>query len=386
MFSRGEHSVKTFESARCAMREYRRWTIRLGEWRQTEFRLHAATLVLALLGYAAAWAASPDNGLALFAIGLGTWLLALLGHELGHLYALDHYSGFLKDYTLTPLGNLGEPELRREPQGEFSYALAGSAINFIMGFAAVVVLSLLGHSALELFLSPLQPAGLIQGSWGIVALKLFCWWNGVLLINLFPALPLDGGHALCAVLTPVFTRRGALAIVTRSMVLTAAGLFALALLLPSADEGPVPSWLALALFAVALLFEAFHYWPASADCAVRWPWGAAGNSAPRFTPEDDYISREAGSPGVMDDAAIEAAVEHDLAIYNASRLENEDEDEEFIPFVEEAPVVPPRNDDARLDEVLTRVNALGMAGLSPADREFLQQASRRLRARAGHSR
>ena len=88
----------------------------------------------------------------------------------------------------------------------------------------------------------------------LVGLRLACWINCLLLLNLFPAYPLDGGHALAAVLRPVFGPRAAVMIVGSSAMLAAVGLLIMALVLPQ-DTRPVPSWLPLSLFAIFLFFS-----------------------------------------------------------------------------------------------------------------------------------
>ena len=106
----------------------------------------------------------------------------------------------------------------------------------------------------DLLLSPLDPADLFVGEAWLVGLRMTCWINCLLLLNLFPAFPLDGGYALAAVLRPLFGSKAAVLIVGSSAMLAAIGLLVMALLLPE-DTRTLPSWLPLSLFAIFLFFS-----------------------------------------------------------------------------------------------------------------------------------
>lgn len=117
------------------------------------------------------------------------FLLCVLAHEFGHVGAARHHQVGTGSVTLTLLGGYAQlEELAPTPRAEFAIGIAGAAVNLILAvlFAATALL----YSSVE------QTATLILAalSW-LTAVNILL---GVL--NLVPALPLDGGRVLSAVL------------------------------------------------------------------------------------------------------------------------------------------------------------------------------------------
>jgi len=144
-------------------------------------------------------------------------LLSILLHELGHAFAGRLFRARVAHIELTGLGGLAHFE-RSLPRSVFARStiyLAGPAVNLGLWYA-------LGALAVQSYRvgAPLlaEPLGILAG------------WNFVLLVfNLLPAYPLDGGHTLDAwlgrLLGPVWSVR----IVAGLGLLCAAGIAALAL-------------------------------------------------------------------------------------------------------------------------------------------------------------
>lgn len=114
------------------------------------------------------------------AIGL---FLSILAHELGHSVVAQQFSVPIRGITLFLFG--GVAELAREPPSawaEFWVAIAGPAVS------AVVALGFLGLGAVAPLFLPVPITGV---------LSYLGWVNGLVVVfNLIPAFPLDGGRVL----------------------------------------------------------------------------------------------------------------------------------------------------------------------------------------------
>lgn len=110
-------------------------------------------------------------------------LLALLLHEAGHLYAAYKLKLPVSEVELTPFGGAMQIALSDGISGKRGFALAGAGI--LMNLICAVC------AALSLCLSP------------SVFLKWFLLSNlSMLLFNLIPVLPLDGGRMFLSFLSP----------------------------------------------------------------------------------------------------------------------------------------------------------------------------------------
>jgi Zn-dependent protease/CBS domain-containing protein len=180
---------------------------RIGRIAGVEIRLHWTWwLAAALVAIALATAVFPDavGGLsdtAYVVMGLVTGLLffaSLLLHELGHALEARREGIATRGITLWMLGGVAWSAARFPSPGvEARVALAGPAVSAVLGGALVGV-------------------GLINGLPDpVAAVLLWLGWTNLLLLafNLIPALPLDGGRVLRALL---WRLRGNLLAATRA--------------------------------------------------------------------------------------------------------------------------------------------------------------------------
>ena len=117
------------------------------------------------------------------------FLLCVLAHEFGHVVAARRHDVSTGSVTLNLLGGYAQlEELAPTPRAEFAIGVAGAAVNLVLA-------ALFATTAL-LYFSEEQTATLVLAalSW-LTAVNILL---GVL--NLVPALPLDGGRVLSAIL------------------------------------------------------------------------------------------------------------------------------------------------------------------------------------------
>lgn len=126
------------------------------------------------------------------ALGLTVFGVIVL-HELGHLAAYKRYGLKARDIVLTPLGGIarGIGNIGANGKQEFVIAAAGPAVNVVLAGLAWLALQVTPWSML--------------GAAGPFSQALTQWFLNVnlflLIFNLIPALPMDGGRMLRAALT-----------------------------------------------------------------------------------------------------------------------------------------------------------------------------------------
>jgi len=196
--------------------------------------------------------------------GLAAWAIlcaSVIVHELGHCLAAWRLGGTTDLIVLGPLGGLHSPHVPREPHREVAVAMAWPAANFVVMTILGPPLLLIGKVNLgSILLEPLHPdpAQIIDQFPAVTVLKLAFWLNWLLVLaNLLPAAPMDGGRSLRSILWPVMGYRGALRTLSRSGMLVSLVLCLVALLVHEPSEHRlVPIWLPLVLLAVYLYFSA----------------------------------------------------------------------------------------------------------------------------------
>lgn len=175
-----------------------RWSFRIARVLGIDVKLHLTFLLLPLLFGFSAYA-GPDGGWWAALTAFGPLLLlfgCVLLHEFGHALAARHFGIQTVDITLLPIGGIARLErMPEEPAQELIVALAGPLVNvvIILGLGAV-----LGVDSLRwAFFSRLRD------NTEELTLPLFLLAVNVklLLFNLIPAFPMDGGRVLRALLT-----------------------------------------------------------------------------------------------------------------------------------------------------------------------------------------
>lgn len=169
-----------------------RWSIDVGRIGGITVRLHTTFLLLLLwIGVShflqGGWPAAIQGVAFILAI-FGSVLL----HEFGHAFAARRYGIHTPDITLLPIGGVARLErLPENPREELVVALAGPLVNVVIAALLLGGLALTGHSEL------LRRFDLIGGEFFAQLLFVNVW---LVLFNLVPAFPMDGGRVLRALL------------------------------------------------------------------------------------------------------------------------------------------------------------------------------------------
>ena len=168
------------------------WSIRIGSIGGTAILIHVTFLLflvwLGFIYYRQGGAEAAWQG----TIFIALIFLCVLLHELGHVFAAQRYGVKTRDVTLWPFGGIASMErMPDKPSEELIVALAGPAVN--VAIAAVLLL----------WLGPqLDTANLakIEDPTVSLAAKLAGANIMLVLFNMIPAFPMDGGRVLRALL------------------------------------------------------------------------------------------------------------------------------------------------------------------------------------------
>ncbi|HUY93012.1 MAG TPA: site-2 protease family protein [Pirellulales bacterium] len=170
-----------------------RWSWKLGEVAGIGIYVHWTFLILIGWIAMADLAAGEPAGEAIKGIG---FVLALFGcivlHELGHALTAKRFGVRTQDITLLPIGGLARLErIPENPVQEFWIAVAGPAVNVAIAGILAALLFVAGRTFGRWESIPTHGDFFVQLMYVNVALVVF---------NMIPAFPMDGGRVLRAVL------------------------------------------------------------------------------------------------------------------------------------------------------------------------------------------
>jgi stage IV sporulation protein FB len=169
-----------------------KWSFRLTTIAGTEVRIHLTFFLL--LAFVAMQGMAGGRGMAgaLDATLLvSAMFLCVLLHEFGHVFAARGYGIRTPDITLLPIGGLARLErMPRNPAHEFVVAVCGPLVN--VGIAAAIWLI----GGITLGLDPEFQFHQAGHFWE----KLMVWNLLMVVFNMIPAFPMDGGRVFRAVL------------------------------------------------------------------------------------------------------------------------------------------------------------------------------------------
>ena len=170
-----------------------KWSWRIAKFAGIDVFIHATFLLI--IGWVGLSYWQQTRTLAGTLEGILFVLLVFAGvvlHELGHALTARRYGIKTRDITLYPIGGVARLErMPDKPIQEFWVALAGPAVNVVIATVLFAWLILSGG------LSPLADQGMTTGPF---IQRLMLVNITLVLFNLIPAFPMDGGRVLRALL------------------------------------------------------------------------------------------------------------------------------------------------------------------------------------------
>jgi Zn-dependent protease len=170
-----------------------KWSLRIGRILGVDVYIHFTfILLLAFIGLGI-WAQDRNIGAAMYGVLFFLALFAcVLLHEFGHALTARRYGIQTHDITLLPIGGLARLErMPDRPIQELWVALAGPAVNVVIAAGLFSGLVLTGQW------TGLQGLSAMEGN---LASRLLVINIILVLFNMLPAFPMDGGRVLRSLL------------------------------------------------------------------------------------------------------------------------------------------------------------------------------------------
>lgn len=164
-------------------------------------------------------------------------IASILLHELGHCFVALRTGCGVREILLMPIGGVAQMEqIPRRPRDEFLMAIGGPVVSVVLavlGISLGIVLARLG-------LAPMGPDNVVFAL-GVINL-------GLVLFNMLPAFPMDGGRVLRALLSTRIGRLRATAISAKLGKIFAIGFGLYALFSNTVQTGQGIALLVIAFF------------------------------------------------------------------------------------------------------------------------------------------
>jgi Zn-dependent protease/CBS domain-containing protein len=168
------------------------WSLTLGSVAGTAIRIHVTFLLFLVWIWAAYYRLGGVNAAWEGTTFIALLFLCVLLHELGHVFAARRYGVKTSDITLWPFGGIANLErIPEKPSEELVVAVAGPAVNVVI---AALLIFVLGATIDPEHLTQIQDPTISMAA-KIAGANIF-----LVLFNMIPAFPMDGGRVLRALL------------------------------------------------------------------------------------------------------------------------------------------------------------------------------------------
>lgn len=169
-----------------------RWSYRIIRIAGTDVKVHVTFFLLLAFRALQGHQEGGTSGMATELVFTAGIFLCIVLHEFGHIFMARHFGIRTPDVILLPIGGVARLErMPSEPRQEFLIALAGPAVT--LGIAAVLYGYLRAWGIHPTLLSLDLDGGSLTTA--LMQVNIF-----LLLFNLIPAFPMDGGRVLRSLL------------------------------------------------------------------------------------------------------------------------------------------------------------------------------------------
>lgn len=353
------------------------WSIGLGRWYGVSVRIHMLFFVFAVMTFYFGWyATSSGSGSENYVTAiaaLGILFGSIFLHEVAHGFTATSCGGTVESIEVFPWGGTSEIELPTDKCRQFLVHVSGPLINLFVCLTCAGILffdpEFAKTGSWAALFYPLQPI-LIKDYLFTNTVSLIFWINWlVFLINLLPVSPFDGGRIVRSAIPLIWPNTRTDQVYLGSMIvsmMTSIGLCVMAWVVRESQVGTlVPMWLVLILLAIVVFF------------------GARRQTQLDLRDLEDLLDHESDVYGDKILNAIENRAYDEFD-------DDEEDDQEISDWlyqhkyeleIEVESSEPTVEDDDKLDEILARINDVGMEGLTEYERFILLRASAKFRER-----
>lgn len=200
------------------MRDFLSLSLPIGRWVGVQIRVHFLLILFAVFTI---WYCAQDpneNFLGYGLVLICTVCLSVAVHEIGHCWAAWRVGGVVEQVVIWPFGGLAAANVPHFPHPEFWSAVAGPIASLGCCLLAAIPIVVMEGIPWEL-LHPMNPPTFAEGVTVLAVLRVVFWTNWMLVVvNMLPAFPMDGGRILRAFLWPRTGYKNAVAYVSRGAV------------------------------------------------------------------------------------------------------------------------------------------------------------------------
>jgi Zn-dependent protease len=329
------------------------WSFRIGRLFQIDIRLH----VLFVLGAIVVLARSLGEnrgGLADGVIQLAILFLIVLLHEFGHCFGCRAVGGAAHEILMWPLGGLASVAPPHHWRAHLVTTLAGPMVNVMFCLLTAAALIVWTGSFAAVPWNPLDPFrplafdGFSLKAWSIQYWLVIGFGLNyvILLFNLMPVYPLDGGQALHNLLWPRLGYARAMSVAS-GIGMVGAILIGVAGFLTDARI----------LYFIAV-FGYLTCWQQRQQLKMFGEYGTGS-----FGAAEETWSAVSSEPVPRSSRKAPGFLERRRLRKQARRRESAQREAEARA--------------TRLDQMLTKVRELGLASLTPEERRFLEEETHR---------
>lgn len=170
-----------------------KWSFKAARCAGIDVYVHATFFILLAWAGISIWQRQANAGAVIGGIGFIVVLfVCVVLHEFGHALTARHFGIRTRNITLLPIGGVAALErMPEDPKQELLVALAGPAVNMVIALALWGWLALTGG---------LAGAADVATTDGPLLARLMAINVVLAVFNLLPALPMDGGRVLRALL------------------------------------------------------------------------------------------------------------------------------------------------------------------------------------------